>query len=205
MTTAKLSKGTATRALILQRAMEIVQSHGLDGLTIGGLAEAARMSKSGVFAHFGSREDLQLAVLDAAAEEFTDEVFVPALAAARGLPRLRAIVERWKQRTLRLGENRGCPIGAAAIEFDDRPGPVHDRVMAYIFHLRREIARAVAMASEQGHIASSIDPGQIAFEVHGLMLAFHFEVKLGGIEQACNRVEAAIERLFAAVQVTQSH
>lgn len=194
-----IGKGAATRQLILQRALEMANARGVDALTIGSLAEAVGLSKSGLFAHFGSREDLQLAVIDAAAEEFTQEVFVPALRAARGLPRLRAIADNWKARTLRLGEDRGCPIGAAAIEFDDRPGAVRDRVMAYLVHLRKEIARAVAMAVQQGHLHADTEPDQIAFEVHGLMLAFHFEVKLAGIDGAVRRVEAAIARLLGAL------
>lgn len=198
------SKGAATRELILERAMEITQSKGLDALTIGTLAEAAQMSKSGVFAHFGSREDLQLAVLEKAVRLFTDEVFVPAVRERRGLPRLRAILEGWKRRTLRLGEHRGCPIGAAAVEFDDRPGPVRDRVMAYLAHLLREIARAVGIAVEQAHLPAGTEPEQLAFEIHGLMLAFQLEVKLSGIERAICRLDMGIARLLAGGDTQQS-
>lgn len=195
------TKGAATRELILTRALELADEKGLDALTIGMLADAAGMSKSGVFAHFGSREDLQLAVLDAAARIFTDEVFVPAVRQRRGLPRLRAILDGWKARTLRYGAYRGCPIGAAAMEFDDTPGPVRDRVMGYIRHLLGEIARAVRIAVEQGHLKADTDPEQIAFEVHGLMLAFQFEVKLAGTERAVARVEAGVARLLDALLV----
>jgi len=198
-----LSKGAATRELILARALEIADAKGIDALTIGTLADAAGMSKSGVFAHFGSREELQLAVLDAAARGFTDEVFVPAVRERRGLPRLRAILQGWKRRTLRYGESRACPIGAAAIEFDDRPGPIRDRVLGHLIHLRKEIARAVAMAVEQGHVRADIDPDQIAFEVHGLVLAFQFELKLFGIERAVLRVEAAISRMLDALALAR--
>jgi AcrR family transcriptional regulator len=190
------SKGAATRDLILSRALEMAEAKGLDSLTIGTLAEAAGMSKSGLFAHFGSREDLQLAVLEVAVRQFTDEVFVLALRERRGLPRLRALLLAWTRRTLRYGEDRGCPIGAAVHEFDDRPGPVRDRVMGYISHLRQEIARAVAMAVEQGHTRADADPEQFAFELHGLMLAFHYEVKLVGRTRALPRVEAGIARLL---------
>jgi AcrR family transcriptional regulator len=168
------------------------------------LAEAAGMSKSGVFAHFGSREELQLAVLDAAAKIFTDEVFVPAVRERRGLPRLRAILDGWKRRTLRYGENRGCPIGAALLEFDDQPGPVRERVMGHIAHLLREIARAVRIAVEQGHLHADTDPEQVAFEVHGLMLAFQFEVKLSGVERAVARVESGVNRLLDSLVQTHS-
>jgi AcrR family transcriptional regulator len=198
------TKGAATRELILARAVEIADASGLDALTIGMLADAAGMSKSGVFAHFGSREELQLAVLDAAAKIFTDEVFVPAVRERRGLPRLRAILDGWKRRTLRYGENRGCPIGAALLEFDDQPGPVRERVMGHIAHLLREIARAVRIAVEQGHLHADTDPEQVAFEVHGLMLAFQFEVKLSGVERAVARVEAGVNRLLDSLVQTHS-
>lgn len=200
-TASPASKGAATRELILDRALEITHAKGLDALTIGTLAEAAGMSKSGVFAHFGSREELQLSVLEAAAQIFTQEVFVPAVRERRGLPRVRAIIEGWKRRTLRLGENRGCPIGAAAMEFQDRPGPVRDSVLAYVDHLRKEIARAVAIAVDSGHLKAETDPAQIAFEVHGLFLAFQFEVKLVGTERAVERVEVGIARLLDALAV----
>jgi AcrR family transcriptional regulator len=201
MKAANASKGAATRELIVKRALDICHERGLDALTIGTLADAAGMSKSGVFAHFGSREDLQLAVLDAAASEFTEDVFAPAIRAPRGLPRLHRLIESWTQRTLRLGARRGCPIAAAAFEFDDRPGPVRDHIMAYLAHLRREIARAVRMAVDAGQIRADVEPEQIAFEVHGLMLGFHFEVKLDGVERAAARMATAAERLIAAISV----
>lgn len=196
-----LSKGAATRELILSRALEIADARGIDAITIGTLADAVGMSKSGVFAHFGSREELQLAVLDAAARGFTEEVFVPAVRERRGMPRLRAILHGWMRRTLRYGESHACPIGAAALEFDDRPGPIRERVLEHLIHLRREIARAVAIAVQQGHLRADTDPDQIAFEVHGLVLAFQFELKLFGMQRALPRVESAVERLLAALAV----
>jgi AcrR family transcriptional regulator len=192
-------KGTATRELILGRALDVVKREGLDALTIGSLAETVGMSKSGLFAHFGSREELQLAVLDQVAQEFTVEVFAPALRVPRGLPRLRAILDNWRTRTLRLGEHRGCPVAAAAFEFDDRPGPVRDSIMGYVAQLRAELARAVRLAVEERHLPPEIDPEQVAFELHGLMLAFHFEVKLVGPERALPRVVQATDRLLASL------
>jgi AcrR family transcriptional regulator len=199
MRTAHASKGAATREVIVARALEIAAERGLDALTIGMLAEATGMSKSGVFAHFGSREDLQLAVLDGAAREFSEQVFVPALRERRGLPRLRAILERWMTRTLTDGIRRSCPIGAAAVEFDDRPGPVRERVLGYVLHLRREVARAVRMAVEHGDLAAATDADQLAFELHALMTAFVLELKLFGPEAAEMRVRASIARTLGSV------
>ena len=121
-------KGAATREAILERAHEIACCAGLEGLSIGPLAQAVGMSKSGVFAHFGSREDLQLAVLEAAARRFGDAVLLPALAAPRGLPRLRAIMRRWLDwvRT----NAAGCVLLGSVTEYDDRPGPLRDQVSA---------------------------------------------------------------------------
>lgn len=199
MKAAHASKGAATREVIVSRALEIAAERGLDALTIGMLAEATGMSKSGVFAHFGSREDLQLAVLDGAAREFTEQVFVPALRERRGLPRLRAILERWMTRTLADGIRRACPIGAAAVEFDDRPGPVRERVLGYVLHLRREVARAVRMAVEHGDLVAGTDAEQLAFELHALMTAFVLELKLFGPEAAESRVRASIARILGSL------
>jgi AcrR family transcriptional regulator len=199
MKAAHASKGAATREVIVSRALEIAAERGLDALTIGMLAEATGMSKSGVFAHFGSREDLQLAVLDGAAREFTEQVFVPALRERRGLPRLRAILERWMTRTLADGIRRACPIGAAAVEFDDRPGPVRERVLGYVLHLRREVARAVRMAVEHGDLVAGTDADQLAFELHALMTAFVLELKLFGPEAAESRVRASIARILGSL------
>lgn len=199
MKAAHASKGAATREVIVTRALEIAAERGLDALTIGMLAEATGMSKSGVFAHFGSREDLQLAVLDGAAREFTEQVFVPALRERRGLPRLRAILERWMTRTLADGIRRACPIGAAAVEFDDRPGPVRERVLGYVLHLRREVARAVRMAVEHGDLVAGTDAEQLAFELHALMTAFVLELKLFGPEAAESRVRASIARILGSL------
>lgn len=199
MKAAHASKGAATREVIVTRALEIAAERGLDALTIGMLAEATGMSKSGVFAHFGSREDLQLAVLDGAAREFTEQVFVPALRERRGLPRLRAILERWMTRTLADGIRRACPIGAAAVEFDDRPGPVRERVLGYVLHLRREVARAVRMAVEHGDLVAGTDADQLAFELHALMTAFVLELKLFGPEAAESRVRASIARILGSL------
>jgi AcrR family transcriptional regulator len=143
------TKGMTTRERLLDTAVREAGSVGLEGLSIGGLARDAEMSKSGVFAHFGSIEDLQIAVLRATRERFIDEVMKPAFAAPRGEPRLRALFERW----LDWGEGKlvagGCPILAASWEFDDRTGPVRDEIarayelhgMVIVFHLHHRLLR----------------------------------------------------------------
>lgn len=191
------AKGAATRSHILDRALEMVRIAGFDGLSIGGVAETAAMSKSGVFAHFGSREELQLAVLDAAAERFTREVFVPALRAPRGLARLRVIAAHWLV-WLRVSQG-GCPMVGAAVEYDDRPGPVRERVVFYEERLRAELVRAVRMAIESGELRADTDAEQVAFELFAIALATHHDHRL--LDDANPRGDRALERLFDSYRI----
>jgi AcrR family transcriptional regulator len=193
---AATTKGAATRESIIQRAYEIARLEGFEGLSIGTIADSVGMSKSGVFGHFGSREDLQLAVLDAAAQRFTEEVFLPALRERRGVARLEAIGRRW-MKWLR-SEEGGCPMVSAAIEYDDRPGAIRDRVIFYQTRLRGELARAVGLAVGTGELASDTDPEQVAFEIFGIQLALHHDGRLFGFDGALERSERALERLIAS-------
>src|SRR6267142_93400 len=174
----KLTKGEQTKAAILDEALQISSRLGLEGLTIGSLAEATGMSKSGLFAHFGSREDLQLAVLEHAAQRYGELVFVPVLKIERGLPRLRALFERWLDWTLASGLPGGCIMISAANEYDDRPGPIRDAV-------------------EEGHLKRDTDPEQIAFEMLGIVLASHNHRRLLGDKEARKRSLTAFEELIA--------
>jgi len=190
---ATTSKGAATRDSIIERAVAIVRKEGFEGLSIGTIAESVGMSKSGVFAHFGSREDLQLAVLDAAAQRFTEQVFLPAIREKRGLPRLLAIGQRW-MKWLR-SEQGGCPMVSAAIEYDDRPGAIRDRVIFYQTKLRKELSRAIAMAVETKELRADTEPEQLAFEIFGVELALHHDSRLFSFDEAIARSERALERL----------
>ena len=126
-----MRKGEQTRAAIVDAALEMSARDGLEGLTIGALAERMRMSKSGVFAHFGSREDLQIAVLKAYERRFVDDILVPALKEKRGLPRLRAVFSRWLDRTA-IEAASGCIWISGAVEYDDRPGSVREELVAMV-------------------------------------------------------------------------
>jgi len=190
------SKGAATRDSIIERAYQIARMSGFEGLSIGSIAESVGMSKSGVFAHFGSREDLQLAVLDAAATRFTEQVFLPAIRERRGLPRLEAIGRRW-MKWLR-SEPGGCPMVSAAIEYDDRPGVIRDRVILYQARLRKELSRAISLAVETGELRADTDPQQLAFEIFGIELVLHHDSRLFGFDEALARSERALDRLIAS-------
>ncbi|WP_029012889.1 TetR/AcrR family transcriptional regulator [Niveispirillum irakense] len=167
-----MSKGERTRAVILDQALAMTSTDGLTGLTIGTLADRLGMSKSGLFAHFGSKEMLQAAVLDRAAELFADTVVRPALQQPRGLPRVLALFENWIRWTLHPVLPGGCPIQAASIEFDDRPGPLRDHIRQHQEDLRRVIMGAVRRAVDEGHLRADLDVEQFAFE--GMSLCYGF-------------------------------
>jgi AcrR family transcriptional regulator len=197
-TVLKARKGEETRAQILEAAVQQASEAGFESLTIGTLAQRTGLSKSGLFAHFGSRSDLQVAALDEAARRFTEIVFLPALKAPRGLARLRAIVDRFVGWTERAGLKGGCPIQAASAEYDDIPGPMRDAVAERQRTLARELARAVQMAVETGELAADTDPRQFVFELYGIVLAYYHTGRLIGDDTARTRAMDAFERLVAS-------
>jgi AcrR family transcriptional regulator len=193
-----LTKGEQTRVVILDEALKIASKLGLEGLTIGSLAEATGMSKSGLFAHFGSREDLQLAVLEHAAQRYGERVFVPVLKIDRGLPRLRALFERWLDWALESGLPGGCIMISAAAEYDDRPGPIRDAVIANQHRGNAITQKAARLAIEEGHLGPDTDPEQISFELLGIVLAAHNHRRLlGGDKEARKRALTAFDQLIA--------
>ena len=189
------TKGATTREAILARSYALACVNGLEGLTIGGVAEQVGMSKSGVFAHFGSREDLQLATLDLGGELFIRDVLLPALKEKRGLPRLRAIYANWSE-WVRHEDDGGCLFLAAASEYDDRPGPIRDRVIQQEADWREQLARAVQLAVDAGELAADTDPAQMAFEIYAIALAVHHDAGLTGYDDAAARGFRAFERLI---------
>lgn len=191
------SKGEQTRTTILDEALKVASKLGLEGLTIGSLAEATGMSKSGLFAHFGSREELQLAVLEHAAQRYGETVLRPALQLERGLPRLRIMFERWLDWAIASGLPGGCIMIAAAAEYDDRPGPIRDAVIANQHRGNALMQKAVRLAVEEGHLRDDTDPEQIAFELLGIVLATHNHRRLLGDREARKRALVAFEQLIA--------
>jgi AcrR family transcriptional regulator len=192
-------KGQATRAAIIDAALTIARREGLEGLTIGALAERLEMSKSGVFAHFGSREELQLAVLKQYAERFVEAVLRPAVTRPRGLPRLRALLENWLQHLAEEIE-AGCILIAGASEYDDRPGPLHDSLVAIIEGWKAELLRAIRLAQSEGHLDRRADAEQMVFEIYGLMLILHQDARLLHSSDSVQRARAALARLIDAAR-----
>ncbi|MBL0918427.1 MAG: TetR/AcrR family transcriptional regulator [Hydrogenophaga sp.] len=194
-------KGQQTKAAIVDAALGLATQIGLEGLSIGALAEVMQMSKSGVFAHFGSREELQISVVREYHTRFEDEVFYPAMAAPRGLPRLRALFDNWMKRTS-VEIDSGCIYISGAVEFDDRPGPVRDALASSVTTWQDAFKRAVEIAAEEGHFAPDTDASQVAFEIHGLILALHYEARFlrspGCIDRAWRGFAAILERNGAA-------
>jgi AcrR family transcriptional regulator len=193
-----VGKAKHTRVAILDAALAQASESGFESLTIGSLAERAGLSKSGLFAHFGSREELQLAAVEAAAARFNEVVFIPAIKAPRGLPRLRALFEQWLAWTTHGGLAHGCPMQAAAIEFDDRPGPVRDAVVEHFASLERGLGRAVALTVSQGHFRANLDCEQFVFDMIGVILAYFHNARLFERHRAEQRARTAFERLIAA-------
>ncbi|HJU39563.1 MAG TPA: TetR/AcrR family transcriptional regulator [Tahibacter sp.] len=194
--TAALTKGEATRDAIVDAAYDMARRDGLEGLSIGTVAQAAGMSKSGAFAHFGSREDLQLAVLDSACDRFVAFVMAPALKAKRGLARLGVVVENWCEWARHTDGN--CVLFAAVSEFDGRPGALRDRVVQYQSRWRSELARAIRMAVDAGELGADTDPAQFAFEIYGVLMVLHHDAGLFGYDTALARARRAYERLVAS-------
>ncbi len=172
-----MRKGEQTHAAIVAAALELAAADSLEGLTIGRIAERLNMSKAGVFAHFGSREELQIAVLKEYERRFIEDVLLPALKEPRGLPRLRAMYSRWIDR-LSVEIEKGCVFVSGAVEYDDRPGPIRDLLVSMIRSWQRELVRAIKQAIEVGHLRSTTDPYQLVFAMHGLVLAVHHDARL---------------------------
>jgi AcrR family transcriptional regulator len=192
---ASLRKGQQTRAAIVNAALEQAARAGLEGLTIGALAEQMHMSKSGVFAHFGSREDLQIAVLKAYEQRFIDEVLKPSLRQVRGLPRLLAILNHWLERTV-IEAALGCIWISGASEYDDRPGAVRDELVSMVQGWQREISRAIGQSIREGHLREDTDVNDLVFGIYGVILVLHHDSRLMRSAEALPRARRAIDRLL---------
>lgn len=195
-------KGERTRQSILERAVDIASLEGLEGLTIGRLAQELEMSKSGLFAHFGSKEELQLATIEAASQRYIREIFTPALLQPRGFPRLMAICESWLSYIRRGVFPGGCFFAAASFEFDSRPGAVQDRVRGLMNDWIGALEKAIVMARDEGHIREDVDPAQLAFELNALFFGANFSFYLRHDQQAIEKARQAVEARLNGLRVT---
>ena len=189
-------KGQQTRAAILDAALGLASHMGLEGLSIGALAEVTQMSKSGVFAHFGSREELQISVVREYHARFEEEVFYPALREPRGLPRLRSLFEHWVKR-VSVEIDSGCIYISGAVEFDDRPGPVRDALVSMVRAWHAALEKAIRLAVAEGQLQADTDVMQMLFEVHGLILALHHDARFLRQPGALDRARLAFDHVLA--------
>lgn len=192
-----LGKGPTTRARIIDDAIRLVSVEGLAGLTIGRLAERTGMSKSGLFAHFESRESVELAVLEEAIARFRGEVVLPALREPRGEPRIRALIDRWHEWSNdHSSMPGGCLLLAAAIELDDRAGPAQDLVVDAMRQWSETLRRAAGIAIDEGHFRDDLDPALFAFQVQGIILASHQAERLLRVPGSAARMRRAVDALI---------
>ena len=190
-----LQKGQQTKAAIVDTALGMAAQLGLEGLSIGAVADAMQMSKSGVFAHFGSREELQISVIREYHHRFEQEIFFPAMEMPRGLPRLRALFHSWMLRTSAEIDS-GCLYISGAVEFDDRPGPVRDALASSVKTWLTALHRAVLQARDEHHLSKDIDATQMSFEIHGLILALHYEARFLKTAKSLNRAKQGFENIL---------
>jgi AcrR family transcriptional regulator len=187
-----LPKGERTRDHILRAAVHLASVEGLEGLTIGRLADELKMSKSGLFAHFGSKEELQLATVDMARRIFVEYVITPALAQPAGMPRLWALCDNWLAHVEEKVFQGGCFFTAASFEFDSRPGPVRDEIVGAMRSWLEKLSRAVEGAQKAGHMKAGVEPQHFAFEIYSLAIGAHWGFQLLGDKQALRNVRSTI-------------
>ncbi len=191
-----MSKGARTREKILSKAVNLASVTGLEDLTIGKLAKATRLSKSGLFAHFKSKKSLQKQVVQRVEDLFVEQVMNPAFKEPRGIPRIRAIYTNWKT-WIDGGEvPGGCLAIASALEFDDRPGIVREKIVEMVQDLLDMLAKSARIATYEGHFSQDTDPRQFAFELVSLVCGYHIHSRLLKDHSSENRSNEALERLL---------
>jgi AcrR family transcriptional regulator len=198
-----MGKGELTRQAILEKATALASEVGLGGLTIGKLAEELELSKSGLFAHFGSKESLQVAILEHAAERFVEVVVKPGLRAPRGESRLRSLFDHWRQWPKRNPMPGGCVLVAAAVELDDRPGPARDLLVKQQHDWLDLLSASVRGAVAEGQFRKNVDPEQFAHDLYGIMLGYHHALRLLRDPRAEKRAIRAFENLVEAARQPQ--
>ena len=195
-------KGSVTKTMILNAALEIASKSGLEGLTIGNLAESVNMSKSGVFAHFGSREELQVEVVRAYHQKFQEVVFAPALLKPKGLPRLNQMISSWLKMSIG-GDTSSCFFISGAAEFDDRPGIVRDELIRSVEEWRAALLRAIKEAIAAGHLKKSLDEQALLFRLYSIALGVHHDSRFLDNPKCLPIANKVIKEIFAANKVNK--
>jgi AcrR family transcriptional regulator len=194
---ARTEKSELTRAAIVDAALELAADNGLDAVSINDVAQKLGMSKSGVFSRVGSREALQLAVLQEYADRVTREVFVPGMREPRGLPRLDAFLRNWQAFIQRSAQGCGCLFVSGAFEFDDRPdSPLKEAIREGTLRLRAALRRTIIQAADEGQLQAGTDPEQLVFEIHSLMIGVMHDLRFLREPRAASRIATAYHRLI---------
>ena len=189
------SKGAMTKAVIVDQALKIASHQGLEGLTVGHLAETLGMSKSGVFSHFGSREELQLAVVREYYRRFEARVFQPALQEPRGLARLQTMINLWMQTSIQE-LSAGCIFISGAVEFDDRPGPVRDELVRSVQIWRAALKRAIEQAVEVGDLKTDCAPDAMLFQIYSYVQGLHHDARFLQISRSVDIATQSIQQII---------
>ncbi len=198
-----MTKGDDTRSVVLGRALSLASEVGLEGLTIGKLADEVGMSKSGLFAHFASKENLQVAVLEEAIARFVALVVAPALKEPRGEPRVRALVDNWLAWSKQEFMPGGCIFVVAGVELDDRPGPARDRYVASQKDWLATIAGAARIAIDEKHFRKDLDVELFAHEIFSIAFGYHFTRRIVDPKTAEKRARAAFDRIVVDARVRE--
>ena len=197
-------RAETTLAAIVDTALAMAADEGLESLSIGEVAKRLDLSKSGVFSRVGSREQLQLAVILEYDRRFQQDVFVPAMREARGLPRLDAIMRRWLARATGTDRTRSCIYTAGAFEYDDREGPVRDQLLDGVMRLRTALRRTVLQAMDAGHLRADLDVEQFVFEMDALFAGLMRDARFLRDPRMHERGVKAWERMLAAAKTPQT-
>ncbi len=197
MDTISTSKSELTHAAIVDAALELAFVEGIGKLSLGEVAKRLGLSKSGVFSRVGSLEALQKAVLDAFDKRFAAQVFEPALALPRGLPRLNAMVEHWIRQVCAGDSINGCLYAAGSFEYDDIAGPLRDRLQQGVLRWRAGLRRTVLQAMEAGHLRADTEPEQLVFEIYSLIIGVMHDTRFLHDDSAKDRMRRAYARLVS--------
>jgi AcrR family transcriptional regulator len=197
---ARTAKSELTRAAIVGAALDLAAAEGLEAISLQTVADRVGLSKSGVFSRVGSREALQMAVLEEYGRRFIADVFVPSMQQPKGLPRLNEIVRRWIVRMRDVEAQQGCIFTAGAFELDDREGPLRDFLLGEVTRWRSALRRTVLQAVEAGHLKADTDPEQLVAEIYSLAMGLLHDIRFLRDPRAADRAQRSWERLVKSYQ-----
>jgi AcrR family transcriptional regulator len=196
-----MEKSQSTRERILKQGLDLMSQSGLGGVTLGILADKVGMSKSGLFAHFKSKEEVQICLLEHTASVVATHIILPAMSEPEGLPRLQALVQNWFGWTPRAGLPGGCPVAAGMFEYDDIESPVRDKILAMEAEWRGLLTATVEQAVAHGQLREDLDVAQFVWELFGIYLSHHAAQRFLKSPNADQRAQTAFEALLERASI----